>query len=150
VDIEDRVAFGQEVQRLKNAGLAVPPSVRGAWALLMVGDVFSILGIVFVAIAVGGWVMHHVPLALATPAFAAGMGATFVVGLKARREVLRHAYRALAAGLDMPAPGAVGGVTSAGFPALFSAPLPKPPPPRQQDVVRPVRVGDPDAEDFDD
>jgi len=150
MEVKDRAAFGLEVQRLTDAGLAVPPAVRGAWALVMVGDVLGIFGIVFVAVSMAGMLMHQVPMALATPAFVAALAATFTTGLALRRRVLRQAYGALAARLDMPVPGAVGGTTSAGFPALFSAPLPPPPPPRQQDVVRPVRVGDPDAEDFED
>ena len=146
--IDTRAAFALEVQRLEHAGLAVPASVRGVWGLLMVAEVALLIAIAVVGLMVGG-------LALALPvppplAFIAGAGIAFVAGLKARREALRVAYRTLAARLERPAPGAVGGVTSAGFPALFSAPPPPSPPPRQHDVVKVVRVGDLDAEDFDD
>ena len=148
--VEDRVSFGLEVQRLQNAGHAVPPTVRGAWGIVMVADIAMVLRVIAIGLFVGVTLSAAVPLQVTTVAFVAGLGGTSVFGLKLRRQMLRHASRGVAARLERPALGAVGGTTSAGFPALFSAPLPSPAPPRQQDVVKPVRVGDPDAEDFDD
>ncbi len=142
MNVDDRVAFLLEVQRLKASGLSVSPSVRGAWGLVISADV--------VGIVVGAVLMGSVPSALMTPAFAAGLAMTVVVGLALRRRLLRRAYGWLASRLLLPALGAVGGATSAAFPSSFSKSPTPPPPARQQDVVKPVRVGDPDAVDFDD
>ena len=151
MDVDDRAAFGLEIQRLKQAGLAVPPSVRGAWALVLIADVVMIGATITGAVVLGSACMV-LPFP-STVGFVMGLAAGFAGGLALRRAVLRNMYRALAARLEGPVPGAVGGLTSAAFPALYSGPPPPPTPPaplRQQDVVRPVRVGDPDAEDFDD
>ena len=140
----DAAAFGAEVERLKAFGLALPPGVRAGWTLLRVFDGVLIVALTAVALFIASVAMMAVPAF----GFVLGLGGGILLGAVVRRRLLAPLYRALARQLDASL-GAVGGETSAAMPVLFTQP-PAPLLPPRVVPVRPVRVGDPDAVDFDD
>jgi hypothetical protein len=140
----DAAAFGAEVERLKALGFALPPGVRAGWTLLRVFDAVLIVALSLLALLIASAAM----MALPAFGFVLGMVAGVLLGAAVRRRLLTPLYKSLTRQLDATL-GAVGGTTSAAMPILFTKPAP-PPVVTAQAAVRPVRVGDPDALDFDD
>lgn len=141
----DAAAFGAEVERLKAFGLALPPGVRAGWTLLRIFDGVLIVVMTVVALLIASAAMTVLP----TFGFVLGLGGGILLGAAVRRRLLAPLYRTLTRQLDASL-GAVGGETSAAMPVLFTKPPAPPPSPTHLVPVRPVRVGDPDAVDFDD
>ncbi len=141
----DAAAFGAEVERLQALGPGLPPGVRAGWVLVRVLDGVLILGLTLCTLLVSALGMTVLPVPVV--GFLFGLGTGFAASAAVRRRVLAPLYRSLTRQLDASL-GAVGGVTSAAFPVLFTEPVL--PAPQHIAPVRPVRVGDPDALDFDD
>jgi hypothetical protein len=144
----DADAFGAEVERLKALGFALPPGVRAGWTLLRVFDAALIVGLTAFALVMSGLGMAVLPM-VPMFGFVLGLGGGILASAAVRRRLLTPLYRTLTRQLDDTL-GAVGGTTSAAMPVLFTKPVLPPPPPKYPVPVRPVRVGDPDAVDFDD
>ena len=141
----DAAAFGAEVERLKALGFALPPGVRAGWTLLRVFDAVLIVALSLVALLIASAAM----MALPAFGFVLGMVAGVLLGAAVRRRLLTPLYKSLTRQLDATL-GAVGGTTSAAMPVLFTKPAVPMSPPAYAVPVRPERVGDPDALDFDD
>jgi hypothetical protein len=141
----DAAAFGAEVERLKALGFALPPGVRAGWTLLRVFDVVLIVALGLLALVIASVAMTVLPAF----GFVLGMVAGVMLGAAVRRRLLTPLYKSLTRQLDATL-GAVGGATSAAMPVLFTKPAVPMSSPAHAVPVRPVRVGDPDALDFDD
>jgi hypothetical protein len=143
----DAAAFGADVERLQALGPGMPPGVRAGWTLLRVFDGVLIVVLTLCSLVLASLGMAVLPIAMV--GFGFGLGIGIMASAAVRRRVLTPLYRALTRQLDAT-PGAVGGSTSAAMPVLFTKPVLTAPPPKHTAPVRPVRVGDPDALDFDD